>query len=955
MNKIFKVLWNRSRGVRVVTNETKTACGKGRQEATVATDVRPSSIDAVTLLFAIGLLGTGLTVPAIAATEISRPAGWNQTTITANGNRYDIHTEKFVNNNKTGINRFDKFSLDAGNIANLHLNNASGTISADRLLNFVNQQIKVDGTVNAVKDGKIGGDLIFVSPQGMAVGSTGVINAGSFTAVAPTQDEYKTWTGALGNSVLETDLFTDSYWSNLQSGDVPLNPDAVITVAGSINAGNRIALSAAKIELKENALVKTGVDNFSQLVNIENADGSVSVSAGLLEKDLTFNVDPKSGDIVLVARADEKASGNTSSGSGDLAPVHAVISVGQKAKIEAAGNVKVLAEAGNTTYDFVNKTWVAKEGQGSTKVSASVTIDGTIAAGKDIDVQANAYNMIDHSSLFTIKALGEQFLGSVLGPFVGHAVEYVDMGASASLTVNEHALLTAQKNLSLTAKTDLELAIGDSTAWKNYSNLLPEAKSLPIAAIAVAKADASSTLTIKGTARAGSDLSIKANTDFKADVSTTATMQGTSNPQASFVYADFDSRSTLTVNRSAEIGALENQTVLGKKSLESKTTNKVKTSAETYVTAAGNIGLAVNYTDFSSDSILTLKSGLNGTANSLTINAENLTETLTASSKTDVGDTGLMMKLQAKISDVAFNKIAQFAGKHGASVDGTVTDSSFNGGGAITVVTNRQSSKALVDPGQDEKFNASKDISIASAATLKDHRYEAATTSSIDEEQGNQQTNKQGALAIVVATSGSSDAAASELTIADNAAIESVDGKLELSSTVLIEQNRRDHLIEEIEARWKQLTGYFVETDLKPKLAEFEDQKNKMVTAFKAVTSGQNSTDNFKQLLSAMVEFGKLVVDTFGVAGSAVSPVIAGAKETAFSILHIVNPAGWANMYVSAAGTSKDSKHSSLSVSGAIGVLNQSSSNTLKIGTKTSLVSGGNLSITADSKNAMLL
>ena len=123
------------------------------------------------------------------------------------------------------------------------------------------------------------------------------------------------------------------------------------------------------------------------------------------------------------------------------------------------------------------------------------------------------------------------------------------------------------------------------------------------------------------------------------------------------------------------------------------------------------------------------------------------------------------------------------------------------------------------------------------------------------------------------------------------------------------------------------------------------------MTAFKAVTSGQNSTDNFKQLLSAMVEFGKLVVDTFGVAGSAVSPVIAGAKETAFSILDIVNPAGWANMYVSAAGTSKDSKHSSLSVSGAIGVLNQSSSNTLKIGTKTSLVSGGNLSITADSKN----
>ena len=35
MNKIFKVLWNRSRSTHVVTDETRTAHGKGRQGVTV--------------------------------------------------------------------------------------------------------------------------------------------------------------------------------------------------------------------------------------------------------------------------------------------------------------------------------------------------------------------------------------------------------------------------------------------------------------------------------------------------------------------------------------------------------------------------------------------------------------------------------------------------------------------------------------------------------------------------------------------------------------------------------------------------------------------------------------------------------------------------------------------------------------------------------------------------------
>ena len=50
--------------------------------------------------------------------------------------------------------------------------------NTNHLVNFVDNKISVNGTVNALKGSKVGGNLYFVSPKGMIVGKTGVINAG---------------------------------------------------------------------------------------------------------------------------------------------------------------------------------------------------------------------------------------------------------------------------------------------------------------------------------------------------------------------------------------------------------------------------------------------------------------------------------------------------------------------------------------------------------------------------------------------------------------------------------------------------------------------------------------------------------------------------------------------------------------------------------------------------------
>ena len=83
-----------------------------------------------------------------------------------------------------GVNRFNKFSLDNGHIANMHFNHKGGDTTVNNLVNLVKNRIDISGTVNAIKSGKIDGNLYFISPKGMTVGPTGVINAGSFTGLA---------------------------------------------------------------------------------------------------------------------------------------------------------------------------------------------------------------------------------------------------------------------------------------------------------------------------------------------------------------------------------------------------------------------------------------------------------------------------------------------------------------------------------------------------------------------------------------------------------------------------------------------------------------------------------------------------------------------------------------------------------------------------------------------------
>ena len=80
------------------------------------------------------------------------------------------------------FNAFKDFTLHSNEIANLQFPN-----STKNLLNFLKNKIDVQGTLNAVKNNKIGGNLYFLSSEGLILGKGGVINAGAFYAMTPTK------------------------------------------------------------------------------------------------------------------------------------------------------------------------------------------------------------------------------------------------------------------------------------------------------------------------------------------------------------------------------------------------------------------------------------------------------------------------------------------------------------------------------------------------------------------------------------------------------------------------------------------------------------------------------------------------------------------------------------------------------------------------------------------------
>lgn len=96
------------------------------------------------------------------------PDGRTGTQVTSNGNVTDITTTTV--SGRAGFNSFSQFQVGGGNSVDLHL-----PTNTDTLVNIVRDgPAVVEDTVNAFKNGTIGGNVVFSDAYGFVLGSGGV-------------------------------------------------------------------------------------------------------------------------------------------------------------------------------------------------------------------------------------------------------------------------------------------------------------------------------------------------------------------------------------------------------------------------------------------------------------------------------------------------------------------------------------------------------------------------------------------------------------------------------------------------------------------------------------------------------------------------------------------------------------------------------------------------------------
>lgn len=608
-------------------------------------------------------------VAALAST-ITRENG---TAVTFNNNGVaDIFASQVVNNN-VAINKFKDFQLDANNIANMYFSTSKDSNSAGNLVNFVNSRIDINGTVNAIQNEKIGGNLFFFSSDGMAVGKTGVINAGALYVATPTStkfDEYKKLdTEDKFNTIIKDEGFAK----------IPINASGTISVLGKVNAVNAVNLRAAKIGVGKNvsentigdvaagatatgASIRTGVVNFKDIVNTNKVKSGLSGTALTAKK-------TGSGDIVLAASNNYNDNYKMLDDLSEIAgaKVEAELTVANGAEVKAAGNAKLSAKALNNVVveesdqykeNYTPSTTTNSHLYGQiVTTNATVNVDGKVEA-KQVDITADAVNRYVSAESSVLNA--HNITSNIVGALTANLdASYAVLNSKAEVNVGQSAEINATGSdtvsegkvvkpaLNIKANSSVEAGAGASTALLKVMNVAGT-NIIPAAAVTYSQTHNEAAVNIDGTLKSTGGTSVTALADSKVNSEAKATtMDVSENPNLGDVALNIttgDNKSSVTIGKTAQMTELQKDV-----NIEAKSVNSVITKAEVSTGEKAVVATAINVTDYDSKANVNINGNVSSKDGSLSVNAENVLTDNTVIANNAMGSSAFMKKIVTNI------------------------------------------------------------------------------------------------------------------------------------------------------------------------------------------------------------------------------------------------------------------------------------------------------------------
>ena len=589
----------------------------------------------------------------------------------ANGSVTNIFAETVVGN--VAINKFAEFKLDANNIANMYFGKDKDNNKAGNLVNFVNSRIDINGTVNAIQNKKIGGNLFFFSSDGMAVGKSGVINAGALYVATPTENAFKDYKNLKTEDQFKTIIKEEGF------ANIPINASGTISVLGKVNAVNAVNLRAAKIGVGKNvsennigdvaagatatdASIRTGVVDFKDIVNIGKVKSDLTGNALKATKD-------GSGDIVLAASNNYNDNYSMLDDFSKIAgaKVEAELSVANGAEVKATGNAKLSAQALNNVV--VEKSDQYKEnytpstttnshlyGQIVT-TNATVNVDGTVEATQ-VDITADAVNryVSAESSVLNASNVTSNIVGALTANLdasyaVLNSKAEVNVGQSAEINATGSDTVSAGKvvkpALNIKANSSVEAGAGASTALLKVMNVAGT-NIIPAAAVTYSQTHNEAAVNIDGTLKSTGGTSVTALADSKVNSEAKATtMDVSENPNLGDVALNIttgDNKSSVTIGKTAQMTELQKDV-----NIEAKSVNSVITKAEVSTGEKAVVATAINVTDYDSKANVNINGNVSSKDGSLSVNAENVLTDNTVIANNAMGSSAFMKKIVTNI------------------------------------------------------------------------------------------------------------------------------------------------------------------------------------------------------------------------------------------------------------------------------------------------------------------
>lgn len=422
-------------------------------------------------------------VALAAMITISPAQATNITGVTGTGNTYNINPA-FINGD-VGYRKYDNFQLSEGDIANLIYNGTKNgkNRNLEHFVNLVKNKVDINGVLNTTRNGNFyNGNAIFITPGGLAVGASGVLNVGSLSVATPTSSKYEQLVGE----------FDRNYVKNIdQVSKLKQDSNAPITVQGKIIARKGVDLRGSNINISGGIL--NGVNNNEVFTQKAQADALFNT---LVNTNGVFAADTpavNNGSLILIKSSDKTGAGititgtvannstgqvtnNTTSGvyitnygqnglnvNGNVIDRTQVrlnnnkgnLTVGAKANINAphavAINKGAALSVGNGAKINADSVEMYQNGTGLMTVSGNITADGTLA------LKNNTGSGMTIGGTLTNKS-GQ----TAINNYKGNLLVNGTINNTGNMGINNRGTgdgnLTITKNATITNKGDLKIA-----------------------------------------------------------------------------------------------------------------------------------------------------------------------------------------------------------------------------------------------------------------------------------------------------------------------------------------------------------------------------------------------------------------------------------------------------------------------------------------------------------------